>query len=68
MQLRYVQETRRIKITNQMTTEIKLEWVAFAALFPLSVILGRISSRLMKQSSHFPRVPKAKTLLLKYKN
>lgn len=45
-----------------MTTEINLEWIAFASLFPLSVILGNISSRMMKQSSHFPRMPKKKML------
>lgn len=43
-----------------MTIQNKMEWVAFASLFPLSAILGCISSKAMKQSSHFPRIPKNK--------
>jgi hypothetical protein len=50
-----------------MTPEKKLEWIAFAALFPLSVILGTISCRMMMGGPRLPRLSKPQ-LLLKFKN
>ena len=60
-------ESTETKARKPMTTLNKLEWIAFVSLFPLSAILGAISSKAMRGPSHFPKLPKPQ-LLLKFKN